>query len=71
MSVDQKHQDIGPCFGIAVYEQDATPLFDMWALGVTAYRLMAGKLPYEQSSHSEREKAIKNNNRDPLPAIYS
>jgi len=43
----------------------------MWALGVTAYRLMAGKLPYEQSSHSEREKAIKNNNRDPLPAIYS
>ena len=36
-------------------EHESGPHFDMWALGVTAYILMAGKLPYEQSSHSKRE----------------
>jgi serine/threonine protein kinase len=51
--------------------QDATPLFDIWAIGVTAYRMMAGKLPFEQISDSKRELAIRNNDREPLPTIYS
>jgi len=51
-------------------QTDAHPSFDIWSLGIIAYKLMAKKEPYQQSI-KERLKAIENNQRDKLPQIYS
>jgi len=31
-------------------QKDVGPHYDMWALGVAIYRMMAGKVPYKFSS---------------------
>ena len=43
----------------------------MWALGVTAYRMMAGKVPYLCKSQIDYKEAIEANNREALPTKYS
>jgi serine/threonine protein kinase len=41
-------------------QQKAEPYFDLWALGVTIYRMIAGKVP-----------EFKGNKFNPLPTNYS
>ena len=43
-----------------IRQQKAEPYFDMWALGVTIYRMIAGKVP-----------EFKGNKFNPLPTNYS
>jgi serine/threonine protein kinase len=47
------------------------PSYDIWALGIISYELMALELPYWQILDEERVKAILNNDRKPLPTSYS
>ena len=42
-------------------EEDAHFSFDIWALGITLYTLMAKKEPFTQVSDFKRAKAIENN----------
>ena len=42
-------------------EEDAHPSFDIWALGIILYALMAKKEPFTQHSILKRSEAIKNN----------
>ncbi len=44
-------------------EEEAHSSFDIWALGITLYTLMAKKLPYLQIGIIERIEAIKNSSR--------
>jgi serine/threonine protein kinase len=48
----------------------AHPSFDIWALAITLYVLMAKKEPYQQAV-VERLKAIQENQREKLPEHYS
>ena len=43
-----------------IRQQKAEPYFDMWALGVTIYRMIAGKVP-----------EFKGNKFNPLPTNFS
>jgi serine/threonine protein kinase len=52
-------------------EEDAHPSFDIWALGITLYALMAKKEPFTQLGVSKRIKAIENNQREKLSELYS
>jgi serine/threonine protein kinase len=52
-------------------EEDAHPSFDIWALGIILYALMAKKEPFTQHSVSKRIKAIENNQREKLSELYS
>ena len=51
-------------------DQEAHPSFDVWALGITIYQLMAGKLPYVAKITKIVEEIILKQ-RDPLPSTYS
>jgi serine/threonine protein kinase len=42
-------------------EEDARPSFDIWALGIILYTLMAKKEPYTQFGIVSRLQSIKNN----------
>jgi serine/threonine protein kinase len=42
-------------------EEDAHPSFDIWALGIILYALMAKKEPFTQPGILKRSEAIKNN----------
>jgi len=50
---------------------DAHPSFDIWALGITGYTLMAKKEPYTQVDASSRFKAITASQREILSDYYS
>lgn len=43
----------------------------MWSLGVTIYRMIAGKVPYFCKSQIAYKEAIEANNRKALPTKYS
>ena len=43
------------------------PSFDIWALGIILYELMALELPFGQMKDQDRVEAIKKNDRKPLP----
>jgi serine/threonine protein kinase len=52
-------------------EEDAHRSFDIWALGITLYNLMAKRLPYAQKGILKLNEAIKNSSRDKLSGNYS
>ena len=52
-------------------EEDAHPSFDIWALGITLYTLMAKKEPYLQIGIIKRIEAIKSSSREKLSEDYS
>jgi serine/threonine protein kinase len=47
------------------------PSFDIWALGIISYELMALDLPFGQIKDEDRVEAILKNDRKPLPTNYS
>ena len=47
------------------------PSYDIWALGIISYELMALELPFAQIKDDDRVEAIENNDRKPLPTSYS
>jgi serine/threonine protein kinase len=51
-------------------EENAHPSFDIWALGIILYALMAKKEPFTQHGVIKRSEAIKNNQREKLPDYY-
>ncbi len=52
-------------------EEDAQPSFDIWALGIILYTLIAKKEPFTQIGIVKRIEAIKNNLREQLSENYS
>ena len=52
-------------------ELEAAPHFDMWALGVMAYRMMLGEEPYRYNNQLIQADAIKSNRRNSLATEYS
>ena len=52
-------------------EDEAHPAFDIWALGIILYHLMAKIQPYTQFGVVKRSEAIKNNQREKLSENYS
>ena len=51
--------------------KDAHPSYDIWSIGIIAYKLMAKNEPYMDQSDVKRIKNIKEENRDKLPECYS
>ena len=47
------------------------PSYDIWALGIISYELMALELPFGQIKDEDRVEAIFNNDRKPLSTSYS
>jgi serine/threonine protein kinase len=45
-------------------EDKAHPSFDIWALGIILYTLMAKKVPFDQVGILKRIKAIESNQRE-------
>ncbi len=54
-----------------INEEDAHPAFDIWALGIILYHLMAKIQPFTQIGVLKRCEAIKNNQREKLSDNYS
>ena len=52
-------------------EDKAHPSFDIWALGIILYSLMAKKVPFDQVGILKRMKAIESNEREKLSENYS
>jgi serine/threonine protein kinase len=52
-------------------EEKAHPSFDIWAIGIILYYLIARKEPFTQLSIVKRMKAITENQREKLPEEYS
>ena len=52
-------------------EEDAHPTYDIWSAGIILYNLMAKKVPFPQIGVGKRIKAIKHNQREKLPEVYS
>ncbi len=52
-------------------EEDAHSAFDIWALGILLYTLMAKKEPFTQIGVLKRSEAIRNNSRQKLSLTYS
>jgi serine/threonine protein kinase len=52
-------------------EEKAHPSFDIWALGIILYTLMAKKVPFYQVGILKRMKAIESNEREKLSENYS
>jgi serine/threonine protein kinase len=52
-------------------EDKAHPSFDIWALGIILYTLMAKKVPFDQVGILKRMKAIESNEREKLSENYS
>jgi serine/threonine protein kinase len=52
-------------------EEKAHTSFDIWAIGIILYYLIARKEPFTQFSIVKRMKAITENQREKLPEDYS
>ncbi len=52
-------------------EQNAEPYFDLWAIGIILYKMMAGIEPYTNKNVLKWQDDILKNNRNKLPKFYS
>ncbi len=52
-------------------EQNAEPYFDIWAIGIILYKMMAGIEPYTNTNDINRKKDIEKKRHEKLPRFYS